>query len=283
MITENPPSCYICPICAAPLTLASSDKSYQCANRHSFDVAREGYVNLLPVQYKHSIEPGDSKTMLSARRAFLEAGHYLPLAQAIAMMAFAHHSENTTVRILDVGCGEGYYTRQLMQLSPAGQCLELHGVDIAKIAVAVAAKKLPAARYIVASSHRLPYADQYFDVLLRVFAPSNDIELKRLLKPSGRLLIVTPGPRHLAQLKALLYEEVNEHAEEVELPDGFERLASQRISRWINPEPIERAALLQMTPFAWRANQQTWEALEDPEALLIETDFILTLARKVAA
>jgi 23S rRNA (guanine745-N1)-methyltransferase len=220
--------------------------------------------------------------MLSARRAFLEAGNYQPLAQAIAMMVFVHHSENGVVRLLDVGCGEGYYTRQLMQLSPAGQCLELHGVDIAKIAVAAAAKKLPAARYIVASSHRLPYADQYFDVLLRVFAPSNDVELQRLLKPSGHLLIVTPGPRHLAQLKALVYEEVNEHAEEIDLPDGFERLASQRISSWIIPTPAERMALLQMTPFAWRASQQTWQVLEETEELRIETDFILTLARKVA-
>jgi 23S rRNA (guanine745-N1)-methyltransferase len=86
----------------------------------------------------------------------------------------------------------------------------------------------------------------------------------------------------LAQLKALVYEEVNEHAEEIDLPDGFERLASQRISRWISLEPLERAALLQMTPFAWRATQQTWGALERMEELHIETDFILTLARKIA-
>jgi len=259
--------------------LQPSGKSYQCPRRHNFDLAREGYLNLLPVQHKHSLEPGDSRQMLAARRAFLEAGHYEPMAKAVAAMIAAGRPEDGMIRLLDVGCGEGYYGRNLGALC---RRLELHGVDIAKAAVAAAAKKLPAARYIVASTNRLPYVDRYFDALLRVFAPSNEGELQRVLRPSGQLLIVTPGPRHLAQLKAFLYTELREHAEEIILPQGFERLGTQRISYRITPGRAERAALLQMTPFAWRANKSMQQALDEPETLSIETDFILTLAIKTA-
>ncbi|MDO9107326.1 MAG: 23S rRNA (guanine(745)-N(1))-methyltransferase [Methylovulum sp.] len=277
-----PLSPYLCPICAAPLTPQSSGTSYHCPMRHNFDLAREGYLNLLPVQHKHSSEPGDNKSMLYARRAFLEAGYYEPMAKAVAMMVAVGRPQGQAMRLLDVGCGEGYYDRQIHAYCGQSVQIELHGADIAKAAVAAAAKKLPSARYIVASSKRLPYADQYFDTLLRVFAPSDEGELKRLLQPSGRLLIVTPGPRHLAQLKAFIYSEVREHAEEIVLPQGFERLDTQRISYRIKPDRAARAALLQMTPFAWRTNPAIRQALDEPEELDIETDFILTLAIKTA-
>jgi len=158
----------------------------------------------------------------------------------------------------------------------------LHGIDIAKFAIAAAAKKQPEARFVVASSNRLPYADQYFDFVLRVFAPSDDDELKRVLKPSGHLLTVTPGPRHLWQLKELIYAEVKEHASESLVPQGFEQLAAQRISYKITPNPKQRMALLQMTPFAWRANESVQRALNSVSELEIETDFILTLSVKTA-
>jgi len=271
---DDPIACYVCPLCTAPLQL--NQKSYVCENNHRFDLAKEGYLNLLPVQFKHSAEPGDNKQMMQARREFLEAGYYEPMAKAVAMMIDA----NQLKHLLDLGCGEGYYSRKI-----EGFCankMKLHGVDIAKFAIAAAAKKQPNARFIVASSNRLPYADQYFDFVLRVFAPSNDDELKRVLKASGFLLTVTPGPRHLWQLKEFIYAEVKEHALESELPQGFARIDSQRISYKIAPNPQQRIALLQMTPFAWRANESVQQAIKDAAELEIETDFILTLAVKTA-
>lgn len=271
-------SAYLCPVCTAPLALAATGKSYLCKQGHCFDMAKEGYLNLLPVQHKHSSEPGDSKAMLSARRAFLEAGHYEPLAHAIsAMLNNEAAAINQPLRLLDIGCGEGYYSRTIHTLLPN---IEWHGLDIAKFAIAAAAKKLPNAHYVVASSKRLPYCAQYFDAVLRVFAPSDEDELRRVLKPSGRLLIVTPGPRHLAQLKAFIYHDVREHADAIQLPAGFTRITSQRLSYWLETYPSERAALLQMTPFAWRANHARQQALQAPEILRIETDFILSLAEK---
>ncbi len=273
---------YVCPVCGGSLQLLQSGKTYTCQNQHSFDLAKEGYLNLLPVQHKHSKEPGDSKQMMTARREFLEAGFYEPMAKTVAMMINANRTVGQNMRLLDLGCGEGYYSRIIASYCNHHEQIALHGIDIAKFAIAAAAKKQPNARFIVASSNWLPYTDQYFDFVLRVFAPSDDDELNRVLKSSGHLLTVTPGPRHLWQLKEFIYAEVKEHASESLVPQGFERLTTQRISYKITPNPQQRMALLQMTPFAWRANESVQQSLSSVSELEIETDFILTLAIKTA-
>ena len=234
----------------------------------------------MPAQHKHSREPGDSKQMLIARRVFLEAGFYEPIAKAVAMMIDANHTTGQSMRLLDMGCGEGYYSRKIVFYCNHSKQIALHGIDIAKFAIAAAAKKQPNARFVVASSSRLPYTDQYFDFVLRVFAPSDGDELKRILKSSGYFLTVTPGPRHLWQLKEFIYAEVKEHAPESPVPQGFERLAAQRVSYKITPNSQQRIALLQMTPFAWRANENVQQSLYNVSELDIEADFILTLAIK---
>ncbi len=264
---------YLCPLCSAPLKLSPSANGYFCTNNHHFDLAKEGYLNLLPVQFKHSAQPGDNKPMVQARREFLEAGHYGTMAKAVATVI----SSCPVSCLLDLGCGEGYYTREIEAQCP--HKMVLHGVDIAKFAIAAAAKKQPHARFIVASSNRLPYPDHCFDFVLRIFAPSKGDELKRIVKPSGLLLTVTPGPRHLWQLKEFIYSDVQEHPLEGALPLGFESIESQRISYPISPTPQQRLALLQMTPFAWRASETVRQAIKDAGELEIETDFILTLAR----
>lgn len=272
---------YVCPVCGGPLQLHPSGKSFACHNQHSFDLAKEGYLNLLPVQHKHSKEPGDSKQMMLARREFLEAGFYEPLAKALAMMIDANITNGQGTRLLDLGCGEGYYSRKIAQFCMHSERIAFHGNDIAKFAIAAAAKKQPNARFIVASSNRLPYTDQYFDFVLRVFAPSNDDELKRVLKSSGHLLTVTPGPRHLWQLKEFIYADVKEHDSDTPIPKGFKRLTAQRLSYKITPNAEQRMALLQMTPFAWQANESVLQDLKGVSELEIDIDFILTLAIKV--
>ncbi len=272
---------YVCPVCGGPLQLHPSGKSFACHNQHSFDLAKEGYLNLLPVQHKHSKEPGDSKQMMLARREFLEAGFYEPLAKALAMMIDANIINGQGMRLLDLGCGEGYYSRKMALYCKHSEQIALHGNDIAKFAIAAAAKKQPNARFIVASSNRLPYTDQYFDFVLRVFAPSNDDELKRVMKSSGHLLTVTPGPRHLWQLKEFIYADVKEHDSDTPIPKGFKRLTAQRLSYKITPNAEQRMALLLMTPFAWQANESVLQDLKGVSELEIDIDFILTLAIKV--
>jgi len=255
-------------------------KGYYCKNKHHFDLAKEGYLNLLPAQHKKSKEPGDSRAMMRARRSFLEAGFYQPMAKALTLMIDQHKAEKTPMHILDVGCGEGYYSRQLEEHSQNSEQLDLHGIDIAKNAIFAAAKKQPNARFIVASSKSMPYTDHYFDLLFRVYAPSHNKEIIRLLKPKGLLLTVTPGPRHLWQLKEFIYKEVKEHSIDISLPIGFEQINSQRICYTIQPEQEQRMALLQMTPFAWRAKGDIQNKIQRSHDLEIEADFILTLAIK---
>ncbi len=215
---------------------------------------------------------------MRARRNFLEAGFYQPVAQALANIIDQHQPATPPMHILDMGCGEGYYTRQIEALSQYSENLDLHGIDIAKNAIFAAAKKQATARFIVASSKSMPYADHYFDLLLKVYAPANDQEIIRLLKPGGLLLIVTPGPRHLWQLKEFIYKEAKQHEVEVPLPPGFSQIENQRISYTIQPGQEQRMALLQMTPFAWRASGEIANNIQRSNELEIETDFILTLA-----
>lgn len=272
---------YICPICQAPLKQHQPSKGYYCENKHHFDMAKEGYLNLLPVQHKKSKDPGDTRAMMRSRRNFLEAEFYLPLAKRIAAIIDKYRSNTSPIHILDMGCGEGYYSRQIEIYCSNSETIDLHGVDIAKNAIFAAAKKQPNGHFIVASNKQLPYADNYFDLLLKVYAPSNNAEIKRLLKTQGKLLIVTPGARHLWQLKQFIYKKVNEHTTSVDLPEGFEQLESQRISYTIQPDQNNRMALLQMTPFTWRAKSEIQNQIQRAKGLVIETDFILTLATKL--
>lgn len=122
-------------------------------------MAKEGYLNLLPVQHKKSKNPGDSRAMMRSRRNFLEANYYQPLAKALAAIIDDHETVSTPMHILDMGCGEGYYCRQIERYCYGYENLDLHGIDIAKNAIFAAAKKQADARFIVASSKRMPYSD----------------------------------------------------------------------------------------------------------------------------
>jgi len=235
---------YLCPLCQQPLSL--HDKHYQCPQRHSFDIAREGYVNLLPVQNKKSKDPGDNKEMMQARRDFLQAGWYAPLAQAVNTI-WASLSPTT---LLDIGCGEGYYTNHVKQTLPG---CDIYGVDISKSAIKFAAKACPAIKFSVASAYQLPFEDHSFDGILRIYAPSKPEELQRLIKPAGHLLTVTPGPEHLVEIKHAVYENVRLHDDAIATIPGFTHLSRQSL-RYQLPFSQEKdvLALIQMVPLAWK-------------------------------
>ncbi len=271
---------YICPICQEPLKQHQQSKGYFCSKRHQFDLAREGYLNLLPVQHKKTKNPGDSRAMMRSRRHFLEAGFYTPMAEAIATLIDQYRTEHRIKHILDVGCGEGYYSRQIERFCHQSDRLDLHGMDIAKNAILAAAKKQPDGHFVVASTKRMPYADDYFDLLLRIYAPSEHTETVRVLKTGGFILAVTPGPRHLWQLREFIYKKVKEHVVESPSLDGCRVMSQQSIRFTIQPESDQRLALLQMTPFAWRASKEIQNAIAQVRKLDIETDFILTLVQK---
>lgn len=233
-------------MCREPLGDADDGRSWRCATGHAYDVAKEGYVNLLITHQRRQREPGDSADMLRHRRRFLDAGHYAPLKEAVTALV----PEGASV--LDVGCGEGYYTRDLPN--------PLWGVDIAKAAVRMAARRAAMhGRYAVASAYDLPVLDGAADVVLSVFAPLHSAEFERVLRPDGgRVLTVVPGPRHLDGLKARFFDEPEAHPEE----GPFEREGATTALRPA-AEPVAVTYeldlddadaiddLVHMTPYAW--------------------------------
>ncbi|BCQ45510.1 hypothetical protein ERHA55_30370 [Erwinia rhapontici] len=123
---------YQCPLCQQPLLF--NQRIYSCSNHHQFDQAKEGYVNLLPVQHKRSKQPGDSADMMQARRNFLDAGHYQPLQQQVCDL-LVRVLPQPPVSVLDIGCGEGYYTHEVANRLEAQGEAKVYGLDVAKIAV----------------------------------------------------------------------------------------------------------------------------------------------------
>lgn len=260
---------FSCPLCHAPLR--RQENSLVCPQRHQFDLAKEGYVNLLPVQHKRSREPGDSAEMMQARRAFLDAGHYQPLRDAISQQLDARLPAQASA-LLDIGCGEGYYTDAFAQIA-AQHGAQTFGLDVSKPAIRAAAKRYPQVMFCVASSHRLPFEASTLDAIVRIYAPCKAQELSRVVKAGGWVITAAPGPHHLQELKGLIYDEVQLHAPQREQIEGFTLAEQHALGYSMTLSGTEAVALLQMTPFAWRAKPAVWEALADMAQFSCQTDF----------
>ena len=162
----------ICPICGE--TLCREDRQYRCEKRHSFDIARQGYVNLLPVQQKRSLHPGDTREQVLSRRTFLDAGYYSPIAETLCETAL---ELGATGPILDIGCGEGYYSARLA----AALGTELTGLDISKEAVRRAAAKYKNALWLCGTAAHLPVASGSAGIVTSLFALTMPGEFNRVL------------------------------------------------------------------------------------------------------
>ncbi len=268
---------YQCPQCKEPLTV--NQQGFSCANRHQFDRAKEGYVNLLPVQNKGSKIPGDSPEMVISRRDFLATNAYGFLQQAVAVTL--KNQLGNAATIIDAGCGEGYYTKALAEQLPEGQ---VYGVDIAKTAVRYAAKRSKsnkALHFCVASNINLPFADNFADLICKIFAPVEVKEIGRVLKPNGIFMTVVPGPKHLFELKQVIYELPKEHEPEV-CPDGFELVNTQPLTQTqVLNKAIDIANLCQMTPFAWKLAEQKKQQLIEAGEMPVTFDFVVNVYRLV--
>lgn len=261
-----------CPVCAE--ALQAQDRSWVCPSRHTFDTAREGYINLLLVQQKKSKEPGDNPEMVQARRDFLDAGHYAPLRDSALGLLRPLKAQT----LLDIGCGEGYYTSAFAETVP-----DVAALDIAKPAVQIAAKRYKNMTWLVGSAAALPVTDACVDVVSSLFSPLPGAEMARVLKAGGHVLAVTPARHHLWSLREALFDEVRAHEPEKfleELSPHF-KLYTQLDIRF--PLTLDNASLrnlLLMTPYAWRAKPEKREALAQQEAFTTEAAFTLYLLHK---
>lgn len=246
-----------CPLDGTPLQRKGS--SWSCAAGHSFDIASQGYANLLPVQQKRSRDPGDSKEMVAARRRFLEAGYYQPIAAAVSRAALVDLPAGKTACCLDAGCGEGYYLRQLAAAaSSENRKLAVLGLDISKWAVLAAAKLDKRMNWVVGSNANLPVLPGRLDRLLCMFGFPVYSEFARVLKSDGLLIQVDAGPDHLRELREIIYPTLKpERGGELQAPAGFALQGSESLRFELSIGGQENIAdLLAMTPHLYRATAE---------------------------
>ena len=234
----------ICPICGEQLHIR--DKSCLCPNRHSFDIARQGYVNLLTVQQKHSLNPGDTREQVLSRRTFLEAGYYAPILETLIETA---RNLGITGPILDVGCGEGYYSSRLADALGA----DLLGLDISKEAVRCAAAKYKNHRWVCATAAHIPVPDGSAKLITSLFALTLPEEFKRILSDDGYYFQVLAAEDHLLGLKSVIYPELK-HKQKDTVPElsGFELVKSVPIRFTFTVEGEQVQNLFSMTPHVFR-------------------------------
>ncbi|GAB3170756.1 23S rRNA (guanine(745)-N(1))-methyltransferase [Myceligenerans halotolerans] len=285
-LEHHRPPVFACPVCEEPLT--REGQSFLCPNKHVFDVAKEGYVNLLLAQHRHSKDPGYNKEMITGRRDFFDAGHYERLADEVADTIRKYLPSGSSV-VLDAGCGEGYYLRRLRALLAANDAdgdVLLVGTDISKHGVRVAARRDPQGLYAVAGTFRIPVLPDSVDVLLTHFSPVSAVDFRKVVKPGGIVLVGGPGRLHLHSLKELLYETPNPHEPDDQLAgqDGFEPITTHTIRYPLHLEgPGQVANLLLMTPYNWSVSEEQRQRLISMESFDTEVDVEIRAYRRLGA
>ena len=250
---------YICPHCGGRLSDTAPVR--KCPQGHCFDRAKEGYINLLLSQKSKEAHHGDDKRMVAARRRFLDKGHYACLQQAVVQAA--RMCGKPHMRVLDAGCGEGYYTAAVAAaLKEAGFSPSMAGVDISKEAVKFAGRKEHSLELAVASVFRLPTADGGVDMVLSLFAPKAEAEWYRVLSPRGIVIRAVPLNRHLFELKAAVYDQPYENPPEDPTMPGFALIAQHTVERRLSLcEPQDVADLFAMTPYYYKTGAEDQQKL----------------------
>ena len=261
---------FACPICQENLTLVES--SLKCNNRHSFDLAKFGYVNLAP-QIKQSANY--DKENFQNRQQILEAGFYQAILDAVSDLLA---SSKTTKIILDIGCGEGFYSRKLQERHPDKT---LYAFDISKDSVQIAAKSEPnwAVNWFVGDLARLPIKDASMDILLDIFSPANYGEFRRVLSKDGILIKVIPTENHLKEIRQRVQNQLtNKDYSNQDIKNHFQEhftiLSSQTVSLTKPITADQLQALLSMTPLLFHVDQTKidWSQLTE---ITIEAEILV--------
>ena len=261
---------FACPICQENLTLVES--SLKCNNRHSFDLAKFGYVNLAP-QIKQSANY--DKENFQNRQQILEAGFYQAILEAISDLLASSKNAKT---ILDIGCGEGFYSRKLQERHPDKT---FYAFDISKDSVQIAAKSEPnwAVNWFVGDLARLPIKDASMDILLDIFSPANYGEFRRVLSKDGILIKVIPTENHLKEIRQKVQDQLtNKDYSNQDIKNHFQNnftILSSKTASLTKPITAEQLqALLSMTPLLFHIDQSKidWSQLKE---ITIEAEILV--------
>ena len=275
-----------CPIDGSPL--AQMGNSLRCSQGHHFDIARQGYVNLLPVQFKRSKQPGDSKEMVRARTHFLNLGYFQPIAQELNQRIISSMAQaSEPMCFLDAGCGDGYYLAELDQALKAhlqntknSEYPQLIGLDISKWAIQAACKRNKNITWVVGTNKHLPVPAHSLDCIICGFGFPHFPAFATALKSSGYVMTVEAGPNHLIELRHVLYESIKpSELSEKETSNidtqPFELTQQQPLSYKIASVPqTDLNVLMEMTPHYYRAQSEGIKAARALSSLDITIDVI---------
>lgn len=259
-----------CPKCHSPLIKV--DKSYQCDQHHNYDIAKQGYINLLLNPDKASLNPGDSKESLQARRAYLNQGYYDVILNEVVNYIAAHAKEH--MDIFDLGCGEGYYTYRMKQLLGNHT---YYGLDISKEAIKMATRYDKEIYWLVGNAKNIPVNDHSLDVITALFTVVIPSEIARCLKKDGYMIHVTANRNHLIEIKHLIYDEVKTKSDKY-IRFDFPVLESYDFTRQIAINSREDALnLLKMTPHYYHIKKEKRSVLETLTSLQVTIDLRITV------
>lgn len=258
-----------CPICNEELI--KIDNVYRCNNRHNYDIAKEGYINLLKKQGGKDF--GDSPDMVKARRSFFSKDFYAPLKLKLTDLIQEYNPSS----ILDLGSGEGYYTNYFKENINA----DIVGIDIAKEAVRIASKQNKEITYIVGSVQDIPLFDKTIDLIINNFTPLDLDEIYRVLNNKGILITTKVGKNHLIELKKAIYDEIYLNDNEPINNDRFKLLNSSVISFKISIDNNEDITnLFMMTPYYHHTSLSSKERLKTINNLEITCEFNIDIYQK---
>ncbi len=276
-----------CPNCLK--ALRQGEKQYFCANGHNFDIARKGYVNLLLSSHTGAGHPGDSKEMLQSRREFLEKGYYSKFSDKLnstvnlSNINFPINNEAAQgINIFDAGCGEGYYISRLKK-SLSGKYenedINYYGADVSRDAINYAAGRDKGIRFAVASNYHIPIINSTLDYILCIFAPRDEQEFRRILKPSGKLVVAVPGARHLYSLKKSMYQVPEVIGQKGTVRQGFKLIEESNILYDIHlKDKQDIINLFMMTPYSRHADVETVKKMDE---LVTEVDINILVYERV--
>ncbi len=274
----------LCPVCKDKLIEDVSRKIYKCDNNHTYDVAKEGYVNLLISNQKRSKNPGDSKDMVLARVDFLSKGYYGVLTNKINEMIveFLGKDNIDKFNIMDLGCGEGYYLTSLKNyMDKKNIKASYYGMDVSKEAIKYASKTNKDCVWSVGNNFNIPVSDKSMDCILSVFSPIDIDECNRILKDNGIFIRVLPRTNHLIQLRNIIYSEVHLNNKIYKASiDENEYIKESNVTFDITLNKEEILSLLKMTPHYWKSTAENKDKLGLYESLVITIDMRIGVFQK---
>ena len=252
-----------CPNCKD--LLIADTHSLKCQSGHSFDKAKAGYINLLLPNQKKTSDPGDSKQMILAREQFLSDGHYNFLIDTLNLLFESQlklkSKKKQDLHFLDIGCGSGYYTRQLLQQKTVRKI----GLDISKNSIETASKKDKTSTYLVASAFNIPLTNDSADYILNVFSPLDLNEANRILNEEGNIVKVIPGPEHMKEVAMLVYDTFKPHhtnfKSEVLNHGQFQVIEEIDLTQTITFDDDSIKNLVAMTPYRFKFTSDQFDEL----------------------